>query len=63
MSDTDGRFSDDVPVADAVEQQRPTADSPATVLVAADLPLEPAVSDWQEQPEPVDVDPEFGDSE
>jgi len=27
MHSSDGRLPDDVPVADAVEQQRPTADS------------------------------------
>jgi hypothetical protein len=44
MPDSDGVFRDDVPVADAVEQQQPTADSP---------------SDWQEQRETVSIDPEF----
>jgi hypothetical protein len=65
MSDTDGVFPDDVPVTDAVEQQRPTADFPPDPedAVAArpedDLPLEASASDWQAQREEVLTDPEY----
>jgi hypothetical protein len=65
MHDSDGMFPDDVPVADAVEQQRPTADSSSDEDYArprqpdSDMPLEATASDWQEQQESVLVDPEF----
>jgi hypothetical protein len=66
MPDTDGGFPDDVAVADAVEQQRPTGESPSdneedatSRLVEDDVPLQAAVSDWQEQRESVRGDPEF----
>jgi hypothetical protein len=65
MHDSDSAFPDDVPVADAVEQQRPTSDSPADEDDAtswqddSDLPLETAASDWQEQRETVLSDPEL----
>jgi len=65
MHDTDAVFPDDVPVADAVEQQRPTSDSTADDDNAtswqdeSDVPLEAAASDWQEQRETVLIDPEF----
>ena len=68
MPDTEGRFPDDVPVADAVEQQRSTGESPSddeddgtSRLVEDEVPLEATVSDWQEQQQPVIIDPEFGD--
>ena len=54
---------DDVPVADAVEQQRATADpvpdEEAPEEPVDDVPLEVAPSDWQEQRETVDLDPEL----
>jgi hypothetical protein len=65
MHDSDGMFPDDVPVADAVEQQRPTTDSSSDEDYASsrrpesDVPLEAAASDWQEQQESVLIDPEF----
>lgn len=56
---------DDVPVADAVEQHRttnePVLDEEATAEPPADLPLETAPPDWQEQLETVDLDPELED--
>lgn len=64
MPATDGVFRDDVPIADAVEQQRPTADSvpsddrpPSSWEDEADVPLEATPSDWQEQRETVVLDP------
>ena len=65
MRDTDGTFRDDVPLADAVEQQRATADSspdedyqPAQ-QPNSDAPLEASASDWHEQQESALIDPEF----
>ncbi|OBK18929.1 hypothetical protein [Mycobacterium asiaticum] len=56
-------FPDDVPVPDAAEQQRPTADSLAEEELAAeeagDVPLEANASDWQEQQQTVLIDPEM----
>jgi hypothetical protein len=53
---------DDVPVADAVEQQRdptdPVPDEEEAVELPSDVPLEAAGSDWQEQRETVELDPE-----
>jgi hypothetical protein len=69
MRNTDDVFPDDVPVADAVEQQRPTSDSPADEdnvtfwQDESDVPLEAATSDWQEQRETVLIDPEFEEPE
>ena len=69
MHNTDSVFPDDVPVADAVEQQRPTADSSSDEDNAtsrqdeSDMPLEANVSDWQEQQETVLIDPEFEEPE
>jgi hypothetical protein len=69
MHDSDSDFPDDVPIADAVEQQQPTSDSPVDEEDAtswqdeSDLPLEAAASDWQEQHETVLVDPELDDPE
>jgi hypothetical protein len=65
MHDSDGIFPDDVPIADAVEQQRPTADPSSDEDYArppqpdSDMPLEATASDWQEQHESVLIDPEF----
>ena len=56
----DGILPDDVPVADAVEQQRPATDPVPDEAVESpgDWPLEATASDWQEQRETVDLDPE-----
>jgi hypothetical protein len=69
MYDTDSEFPDDVPVADAVEQQRPTSDLPADEdnttfwQDESDVPLEATASDWQEQRETVLIDPELEEPE
>jgi hypothetical protein len=61
MQDSEN-LPDDVPVADAVEQQRaatePVPDEEATAESPADPPLEASPPDWQEQLETVDLDPE-----
>ncbi|ULE35448.1 hypothetical protein K3G64_02805 [Mycobacterium sp. IDR2000157661] len=53
---------DDVPVADAVEQQRPASESTPDEEVAvepeAGPPLEATAADWQEQLETVELDPD-----
>jgi hypothetical protein len=53
---------DEVPVADAVEQDRdaiePVADEEAPEP-SNGIPLEASDSDWQEQTETVDLDPEL----
>jgi hypothetical protein len=56
----DGDLRDDVPVADAVEQQRPATDAVPDEAVEppGDPPLEASASDWQQQRETVDLDPE-----
>jgi hypothetical protein len=41
-------LSDEIPVADAVEQEQETAPEP-TAPVSADVPMEADTSDWQEQ--------------
>ncbi|ORA27865.1 hypothetical protein [Mycobacterium aquaticum] len=56
---------DEVPVADAVEQQRdvkppPPGDDEA-IEPSASPPLESTESDWQEQRDEVDLDPELDD--
>lgn len=61
MDDTNGAFPDDVPVADAVEQQRATADvlsgyADEDAMNEGEMPLEASASDWQEQHETVDLD-------
>jgi hypothetical protein len=69
MHDSDSDFPDDVPVADAVEQQRPTSDSPTdeenntSWQDVSDLPLEVTASDWLEQRETVPIDPELEEPE
>jgi hypothetical protein len=54
---------DDVPVADAVEQRRtfsdPVPDEEASAEPPDDVPLEATPADWQEQLEPVDLDPDY----
>ncbi|AQT82999.1 hypothetical protein B1R94_21485 [Mycolicibacterium litorale] len=49
-------FPDDVPVADAVEQQRPAVPAPDPDIIDSDAhpPLESNESDWQEQRQVVD---------
>jgi len=63
MPDTDGVFPDDVPIADAVEQQRTTAASAAgeegSSWEDSQVPLEASASDWQEQREAVLFDPDL----
>ncbi len=63
MQDSDD-FSDDIPVADAVEQQRalrePVFDEESSAESPAEWPLETAGPDWQDQLEVVDLDPEEG---
>ncbi|PEG39367.1 hypothetical protein CQY20_10805 [Mycolicibacterium agri] len=58
---TDAPF-DEVPVADAVEQQQDTAepvpDEEAAVTPPANVPLEAPDADWQEQLEEVVDDPD-----
>jgi hypothetical protein len=62
MQDSKG-LPDDVPVADAVEQQRvasePVPDEEGWAEPADEAPLEAAPSDWQEQLETVELDPEL----
>jgi len=61
MQDSE-ELPDDVPVSDAVEQQRttsePVPDEEATAEPPDDMPLEAAPADWQEQLEVVELDPE-----
>jgi hypothetical protein len=61
MQDSE-ELPDDVPVADAVEQQRttsePVPDEETTAEPPDDMPLEAAPADWQEQLEVVELDPE-----
>jgi hypothetical protein len=58
---------DDVPLADAMEQQRtasePVPDEEASAEPPPEVPLEAAPADWQEQLETVDLDPEFDEVE
>jgi hypothetical protein len=58
---------DDVPVADAVEQQRtpsePVLDEEAPAGPPDVAPLEATPADWQEQLEIVDLDPEFDEAD
>lgn len=63
MTDSDNGFRDDVPVADAVEQQRPTADFPVDDEPRGEMPLEATGSDWQEQRETVLIDPDIEEFE
>ncbi|SON58590.1 hypothetical protein MSIMFI_00068 [Mycobacterium simulans] len=64
MHDTDGAFRDDIPIADAVDQQRPTSDLSSEeedegTPPEGDVPLETTAADWQEQREPVPIDQEL----
>ena len=60
-----GIFANDVPVPDAVEQQRPNAepllDEDETEERQIEVPLEATASDWQEQREQPGADPEIED--
>ena len=58
----DGDLPDDVPVADAVEQQRPATDPVPDEAVESpgDPPVEASTADWLEQRETVDLDAEEG---
>ena len=65
MHDTDGDFPDDVPIADALDQQRPAIDSPGEDDAQSwqddhtDVPLETTRHDWHEQRQTVAIDPEL----
>jgi hypothetical protein len=63
MRDSDGVFPDDVPVADAVEQQQTTTDSVPDEDPGSGVPLEATASDWQEHRETVLIDPELEEPE
>jgi hypothetical protein len=66
MADRDNTFPDDVPVADAAEQLRPTADPLEDDEYPAEpgeLPLEASPADWQEQQETVVLDDELEQSD
>jgi hypothetical protein len=62
MQDSE-QLPDDVPVADAVEQQRtpvePVPDEEASAEPPAEPPLEATPADWQEQLKTVELDPEL----
>jgi len=65
MQDSD-HLPDDVPVADAVEQQTPVdpiPDEETSAQPPEEVPLEAAPADWQEQLETVDLDPEFDEAD
>ncbi|SOX54000.1 hypothetical protein MAAFP003_2676 [Mycobacterium ahvazicum] len=53
-----GEFPDDVPIADAVEQQRTTGESSSNPARPddAEVPLEATDSDWREQQQTIDSD-------
>ncbi|MFV8315620.1 hypothetical protein [Mycobacterium sp. 23] len=66
MSERDNTFPDDVPIADAAEQLRPTtdlSDDDEYEGGPAELPLEASAADWQEQQETVVIDDEPEDSD
>lgn len=60
-------FPDDVPVADAYEQQRtpiePAPDEEDSAEPPDAMPLEATAADWQEQLETVELDPELDEFE
>ena len=58
-----GTFPDEVPVADALDQERSTADLPPEDDLESGVPLEATASDWQEQRETVLIDPEIEEPE
>ncbi len=64
IDDLPDDFPDEVPVADAVEQQLPAVDTPRDDEEAVDEaehepPLEASPSDWQDQREDVGTEDEF----
>jgi hypothetical protein len=65
MFEREGGFADDVPIADAVEQQRATGDvpEPDDDAIGSEVPLEATDFDWQEQRETVVIDPELDEPE
>lgn len=66
MADRDNIFPDDVPVADAAEQLRPTEEPLEDDEYPAEpgeLPLEASPADWQEQQETVVLDDELEQSD
>lgn len=63
MRDSDAGFPDEVPVADALEQQHSTAEFPVEDDAEMGVPLESTASDWQEQRETVLIDPELEEPE
>jgi hypothetical protein len=66
MAERDNIFPDDVPIADAAEQLRPTVEAPEDdeyVAEPAELPLEASPADWQEQQETVVLDDEPEESD
>jgi hypothetical protein len=65
MQDREG-IPDDIPVADAVEQQRAISEPDLddnSAESAREWPLEAAGPDWQEQLDTVDLDDEEGRSD
>jgi hypothetical protein len=57
---------DEVPIADAVEQQRDVKPPPGddeAIEPSSSPPLESTESDWQEQRDEVDLDPDLDDRE
>jgi hypothetical protein len=58
----DQDFPYDIPDADAADQQRPVSDpgtdEEAVAEPPAEMPLEAAAADWQEQLETVEIDPD-----
>ncbi|BBY20702.1 hypothetical protein [Mycobacterium stomatepiae] len=69
MHENADSFPDDVPIADAVEQQRtasesaPNDDNAASWPEESEVPLEATDSDWREQQEALIVEPEFEEPE
>ena len=63
VHESDAVFLDDVPVADAVEQQRPTDGAPLDEDRETGVPPETTASDWQKQRATVLIDPELEEPE
>ncbi len=59
MPEIDAVLPDDIPVVDAVAQQRPTGDVLPEDDRDSGVPLETTASDWQEQRETVLIDPDL----
>jgi hypothetical protein len=66
MNPDDDPHDDEVPIADAVEQQRdvrtPAPDDESLDWPGDSPPLETAAVDWQQQHQEVDLDPELEES-